>query len=78
MATARVDFPEALSDALELFCARSTSLNQESKKEKALLKKSLRNRVNKIVADLGKDLPAKLPAPNKIPLVPKSMQKARA
>jgi hypothetical protein len=74
---AKVDFSEALSDALELFCARATTLKQLTKKEKAKLKKGLRDGVQGAVEASGGDFPRRLPTPNKQPLI-KAKEKAKA
>ena len=74
----KIDFSEALSDALELFCARSASLNQLSNKEKAKLKGGLKKGVRGAVEASGGDFPARLPKPNKTPLASKTREKAKA
>ncbi|MCP4648336.1 MAG: hypothetical protein GY852_11505 [bacterium] len=75
---AKIDFSEALSDALELFCARSASLNQLSNKEKAKLKGSLKKGVRGAVEAAGGEVPTRLPRPNKQPLIRKEQAKAKA
>jgi len=75
---AKIDFSEALSDALELFCARSASLKQLSNKEKAMLKGGLKKGVRGAVEASGGDFPKRLPRPNKQPLIRKEQAKAKA
>lgn len=74
----KIDFPEPVSDALELFCARTTNLRQLTKKEKALLTRDLRKEVQELINATGGNLPSRFPKPNKDLLVSKTIEKTKA
>ena len=74
----KIAFPEAASDALELFCARTTNLRQLTKKDKAMLQKNLKKEVQELVNATGGNLPSRFPRPNKTPFASKTGKKAKA
>lgn len=78
LSKSKIYFPEVVSDALELFCARTTSLQQLTKKDKAMIKKEMRDLVHELVNTVGGNFPNRLPRPSKTPLVPKEKVTAKA
>ncbi|MBD3398323.1 hypothetical protein GF412_03880 [Candidatus Micrarchaeota archaeon] len=73
----RVDFTEALSDAMELFCSRREGFSGLSRKDAKTLRRATRNFVSSSVQISGGKLPRKLPSPRKNPALPRQKAKAR-
>ena len=78
MDKSRVDFREALSDAIELFCRHRESFTGLKKKEVKVLKRGVRNFARSSVEISGGKVPKRLPKPRRNPLAPKEQAKARA
>ena len=76
MDKSRVDFTEALSDAIELFCTRKAALSGMDRREVKVLRRALTHFASGAVEVAGGKLPKKLPKPRSNPIVPK--QKAAA
>lgn len=76
MDKSKVDFSEALSDALELFCSRRAAFSGLGRRDAKILRRTTVNFVSSSVQISGGKLPRKLPAPRRNPALPR--QKARA
>ena len=74
----KIVFPEAVSDAIELFCKRTTNLRQLTKKDKAMLQKDLRKEVQGLINATGGNLASRFPRPNKTPFASKTRKPAKA